>query len=351
MKQTYKNFKYMIAFVPIVLFCASAISQNLSIEGTIEGNTADTIFLTTFAKQGEMQASAPINDKGEFSFEVTIPESNFFKLSTSPKNFLILVLSPNEKVTITATGNDLFNSSKIEGSSQTDLFYEANDVLIANMKKKEELQAKLKADMDAIDTEEEKYIIDFLEKNKNSMACLMVIDKLKIDKHLDKYKQLDEDLMKAYPNNSLVKDFHEQLKRLSFLSVGSEVPDIVLKDIHGKEVKLSSLKGKYVLIDFWASWCMPCRQELPNIRRLYEMYNKKGFEVFSVSIDKDKSKWESASKDFPWANTFDDGGKYAQMFQVASIPFTLLIDKEGKIMDKNVRGSQLHTIVAGLFEE
>ena len=126
-----------------------------------------------------------------------------------------------------------------------------------------------------------------------------------------------------------------------------KAPDIVLVSPNGKTVKLSKLKGKMVLIDFWASWCGPCRKENPNVVRLYNQYKAKGFTVFSVSLDQDAEAWKKAiaSDGLIWPNHVSDllgwQTPLVQLYGFEGIPHTVLIDKEGKIIGTGLRGESL----------
>jgi peroxiredoxin len=140
-----------------------------------------------------------------------------------------------------------------------------------------------------------------------------------------------------------------------FASVGTEAPDFVQQDQNGKDVKLSSFRGKYVLVDFWASWCGPCRQENPNLVNAFNNYKDKNFTVLGVSLDRARDPWLKAIKDdnLAWTQVSDLkfwSNAVAVQYKIQSIPQNMLIDPKGVIIAKNLRGPELHTKLAELLK-
>lgn len=145
-----------------------------------------------------------------------------------------------------------------------------------------------------------------------------------------------------------VKKIKETLDIAKRTSIGQPAPDLVLNDPSGNPVTLSSYKGKWVLLDFWASWCVPCRQENPNLVRTYNTYKRKGFEILSISLDSSRQAWTNAIKKdkLSWKQVSDLKGlksTAASLYGINSIPASFLIDKEGKIIAKNLHGELLTT--------
>jgi thiol-disulfide isomerase/thioredoxin len=154
-------------------------------------------------------------------------------------------------------------------------------------------------------------------------------------------------------NEEKRKSFYGSLDRN--VDIGSPAPDIWMDMVNGGDMKLSDLRGKYVLIDFWASWCGPCRKENPNVVRLYKKYKEKGFTVFSVSLDDNAKAWKAAieSDALEWPYHVSDLKKWnsvvVQLYKFEGIPHTVLIDKKGTIIGKNLRGMELENKLKELF--
>lgn len=147
-----------------------------------------------------------------------------------------------------------------------------------------------------------------------------------------------------------------RLETMKKLKIGAEVIDFKATDIAGKPISPSDYRGKVVLIDFWATWCAPCRAEMPNVKKIYSDYHARGFDIIGVSMDNNRQALDSYLKeqDMKWRQIFDGKGWQAeigQLYAVSSIPATFLLDKKGKIRYKNLRGSELTEAVEKLLKE
>jgi len=148
----------------------------------------------------------------------------------------------------------------------------------------------------------------------------------------------------------------QQIGILRKLTIGSPAIDFETRDIEGKALKLSDYRGKVVLIDFWATWCAPCRKEMPNVKKVYSQYHKKGFDIIGISLDNDRGSLDSYIKDngMAWRQIFDGKGWQSELagrYAVSSIPATFLLDRQGKIRYKNLHGEELSKSVAKLLSE
>ena len=153
----------------------------------------------------------------------------------------------------------------------------------------------------------------------------------------------------------MIDNFKIAVNRASSFMTGAEAPDFAQNDPDGNPIKLSELRGKVVLVDFWASWCGPCRRENPNVVRMYNKYKDQGFEILGVSLDKTKNAWLKAiEKDqLTWPHVSDLRGwknEVAQLYSVTSVPATILLDREGRIIARNLRGPPLEAKVGEVLK-
>lgn len=160
------------------------------------------------------------------------------------------------------------------------------------------------------------------------------------------FEKLDLKYAKAYTGMKHFDLLHNIIETTGALAVGRVLADIILPDPSGNMIKLSSMRGKYVLVDFWASWCKPCRMENPNVLKAYKKYHAKGFDILGVSLDDNANKWKTAiaADNLEWQHVSELKGWQSDVckkFSVNSIPFSILVDKEGKIVATNLRGEEL----------
>jgi peroxiredoxin len=167
---------------------------------------------------------------------------------------------------------------------------------------------------------------------------------------------MSEKYSKEFPldNPALLSQLSQQAGRMRATTIGAEAPEIEMQTPEGNTMKLSELRGKYVLIDFWASWCGPCRRENPNVKKVYAKYKDKGFEILGVSLDRSKDRWLKAieADDLPWPHVSDLmqwKNEAAQTYGVSSIPYTVLVDPKGKIVATRLRGPSLEAKLAEVF--
>jgi len=301
-----------------------------------------------------------------FSKVVKVKEPGYYKLTFFNKQSVDFILFKNN-IQINVDGNNPQGFVEIKNSPEIELIRKAQTILqegersseIARLNQEFQaaLQAKDEAKMNALRETYMKEISkshiklsELLKSEALSLGTINLLQSNTLDKdqYFDTYVFIAEKLKKEWPTYSHAKDFVSMVDKMKFLAIGQSAPEISLPDTTGAVVKLSSLRGKYVLVDFWAKWCGPCRQENPNVVSAYNKFKDKGFTVFGVSLDRNKKDWIQAIKQdrLTWTHVSDL--KYwqseaAKTYNVNGIPFSLLLDPDGKIIAKNLRGAALHS--------
>ena len=212
--------------------------------------------------------------------------------------------------------------------------------------------------LDSAQAEERAYVknlVGFIKQHPNSNIGGYIIFSAQFDwPQISEYDEMYNALSEKVKKGKFGKLALDKVNSLKGTTIGYPAIDFTQADVNGKNVSLSSYKGKYVLVDFWASWCGPCRRENPAVVAAYQKYKDKGFDILGVSMDDNKEKWLAAiAKDnLTWTHVSDLKGwqnAAGKLYSVSSIPFNLLLDKEGKILAKSLRGADLEAKLAEIF--
>ena len=371
--------KFFTSLITVSLLTVSFTQKDepltVNFSGQVYNLPSDTIFIAKNKGNNQIENYhvGTVDDKGEFSFDVELPNKDYYVFRLSDGQSINIIIEDEvDEIEVYGDGKNLFTYSNIVGSESSTALNEfmrynlqysakldsARNYLKENPGKEKEVNTSFQP----IFNEFKSYRKQFFDENKNSPALIAVVGTLNIEKEFDQYEIVVDLLDESFGESPTVKRLVEEKKVNKQKLVennptarGKSVQEIEMENPDGEIMKLSDYKGKIVLIDFWASWCGPCRKENPHVVKLYEKYHEEGFEVFSVSLDKTKDRWVKAIEqdNLSWdAHVSDLKGwknEAAQAYGVSSIPYTVLVDRDGNIINTKLRGAQLESTLESIF--
>ena len=323
-----------------------AVGQKSSLTLTLTGLEPGTLMVLSEPQGGRLLPTDTlvVDSKLSVRVERRNAEPLFFALAPMQTRAAVLhcMLLPRERVSLTAEYRPaarLFYLTGVKGSDNMALYRRFNN-LMADSPADPATPGRVEA---------------MLRENKELLmsAFLVTYFESAFDQYAPLYKELRDALVGRYAGNEFVQHLDQRVR--SVVMEGMEAPEIAMTDTAGAIRRLSDLRGRVVLIDFWASWCSPCRRENPNVVRLYNKYHDLGFEIFSVSLDNSREKWVKAIGDdhLTWPNHVSDlrgwSSAAGKLYGISSIPATVLLDREGRVLARNLRGAQLENKLKEIF--
>jgi len=385
--------RYLSLLILFSAFLPGCKNRTVEITGILENARPGEYLFIQELKSNKLvnvdSAIVPIDGSFEFTLKIDFP--SFYLLKINQNNFLTMLLEPGEKIKMTSHFDSLNYPSVVMGSKGTKLLADYNKTVLKTINKVKVLseihdrnlgRSDFAFLVDSLDNAGDAYLAEmntftknYIDNNLPSLTTLVVLYSqlapgvyvMNPEKDLGYFEKVDSVLYNKYPAYDPVITLHNQVKDMiayfdsqKMASAESEqkreAPEIALPGPEGDTIRLSSTRGSYVLLDFWASWCQPCRAENPNLVRAYTLYHNRGFQIYQVSLDKTREAWVKGIEDDKlgkWIHVSDLkywSSSVVPLYGIESIPANYLLDSEGRIIASNLRGDALQRKLEELFK-
>ncbi|MCU0458845.1 MAG: AhpC/TSA family protein [Bacteroidales bacterium] len=364
--------KTIILLLVVAVAASCAREPKFRITGTIDGAGNETVILQKRIPGGYEVIDSAALENGAFTIEGAVDYPQMVNLALKGKRGGLNFYIENSDITVQAHADSLYTGSVSGSATQAEfdtykaMFDESNSEMMkiydryrnAKMEGNEEVASAAEKELEELDKKQNEMRKEFIAGNPSSYVAPAVISELAYYLEAGELEDLLGKLDTTLNKVQTVVTLKERLVQLKAVAMGQKAPDFTLNDVDGKPVSLYSKIGgdtKLLLIDFWAAWCGPCRQENPNVVKVWKEFNKKGFDVFGVSLDRTKEDWVKAIQDdnLTWTHVSDlkfwDCAP-AKMYAVSAIPANFLIDANGVIVGHNLRGEALGEKVKELLD-
>ncbi len=354
-----KNLILLLSLIVTLSACESRKSNEFSINGKIEGKFEGNVYLQKNKDGQFMILDTAVVEDGKFKFKGTIEQPDIYYIGIDEGRFVSFFNEPSDiKIKFHI---DSITSPEIKGSTSDDeyrtymksldkhksaqigIYTRYNEAARNN----DTVQIKsIEAEMNELDAEHKANILGFIKDNPASFVSPYIAMRHSYELELDELRQLNTALDPKVKESPFAKMLADRIMVLENVEVGKQAPDFTMNDTQGNPVKLSDLRGKVLLVDFWASWCGPCRKENPNIVNAYKKFNNKGFDILGVSLDREQDSWLAAIKEdnLTWTHVSDLqywNNAASKLYGVMSIPSNVLLDANGVIIARNLTGEDL----------
>jgi len=365
-----KNSIYLFFVTMILVSCTSG--PHYVVKGKIDGSDSIMFYLLKRDAGKTITIDSAVSKKGSFTIKggvVDYPQLIQLVAGNTRKRTAFYL--ENSEISITGSLDSLFNA-KVTGSKTQDeynAFLASNkplsdlysktyqDYQVARRANNIVQLAQLDKQADSIQNEMMKLQKVFVKNNPASYITPSILGSLSLDMEAEELESIINGLDSTIASLPQIKTLKDRILSMKAVSVGQKAPDFTMNDTEGKPVSLSSKLGpKLLLIDFWAGWCNPCRQENPNVVKVYSEFHKKGFDVLGVSLDQKKEEWLKAIADdkLTWTHVSDLkywANEAARLYAVNTIPANFLLDETGTIVGRNLRGDDLYKKVKEVLEK